>query len=161
VAYINANASYGVTVRYSTLNEYFSAVHAKNVTWSTRDSTDFFPYADFPGNWWTGYFTSRVASKWWIRTREHVLKCAEMLNAVTLPSWTSRSRSESALTKSETENQKRIPMKKQHVRVMSANSTQNLAKLRKLRRALGEATHHDAVSGTSEPWVVEMYNSML
>jgi hypothetical protein len=30
-----------------------------------------------------------------------------------------------------------------------------------LRRYSGEATHHDAVSGTSEPWVVKMYDEHL
>jgi hypothetical protein len=45
LAYINANSSFGVTVKYAVLSEFFDALAAENITWPTRNSSDFMPYA--------------------------------------------------------------------------------------------------------------------
>ncbi len=45
-----------VNVFYSTPTMYTQSVHDANLTWTTKDD-DFFPYADSPHSFWTGYFT--------------------------------------------------------------------------------------------------------
>jgi hypothetical protein len=47
MAYINANASYGVRMRYSTISDYIAAVNAANITWPCYEY-DFYPYAFAP-----------------------------------------------------------------------------------------------------------------
>ena len=68
VAAINSDpATYGVTVRYSTLDEYFTALSAvSNVSFAMQAGVDFFPYiacsadcndtapSGAPDAWWTG-----------------------------------------------------------------------------------------------------------
>ena len=47
IDYVNAHyASSGITVQYGLLSDYFSAIHALNLTWDVRNSSDFFPYND-------------------------------------------------------------------------------------------------------------------
>jgi len=56
----------GVTVRYSSLSEYFAAVHSSAAQTSLRFplwSRDFFPYADNADGHWTGFYSSRPMLK--------------------------------------------------------------------------------------------------
>jgi hypothetical protein len=59
---INSNQGLGVHIRYSTLSEYFQAVHSdahrKNVAFPFHRG-DFFPYADNGDSYWTGYYSTR------------------------------------------------------------------------------------------------------
>ena len=52
---------------YSTPTRYLDALHSAGLTWELK-TDDFFPYADCPWCYWTGYFTSRVALKGYIRS---------------------------------------------------------------------------------------------
>ena len=65
-----ANADGRVNVKYSSPNAYVAAKRAEAksgaVTWPV-DEGDFFPYADGPHQFWTGYFTSRPALKGYVR----------------------------------------------------------------------------------------------
>eukprot|EP01116_Phalansterium_solitarium_P021418 TRINITY_DN664_c0_g1_i1.p1 TRINITY_DN664_c0_g1~~TRINITY_DN664_c0_g1_i1.p1 ORF type:complete len:981 (-),score=289.32 TRINITY_DN664_c0_g1_i1:155-3097(-) len=132
IAHINAHSQeHGVVVQYATLGEFFGALHSINHTWPTRDNTDWFPYADSPGSYWSGYFTSRPALKGYVRSRENTLRAAETLHASV------------------------------RVGAQFANYSDDIAALEQLRQASGEATHHDAVAGTSNPWVVVMYADHL
>lgn len=46
VNYIQKNASQlKISVEYATLEEYFRALHALNITWKTRGHQDFLPYS--------------------------------------------------------------------------------------------------------------------
>lgn len=47
---------------WSLLSEYFGAVSAENLPYSTF-AGDFFPYADNEESYWTGYFTSKSSLK--------------------------------------------------------------------------------------------------
>ncbi|XP_055975225.1 lysosomal alpha-mannosidase [Sorex fumeus] len=61
---VNAQQASGsrVNVLYSTPACYLWELNKANVTWSVKRD-DFFPYADGPHKFWTGYFTSRPALK--------------------------------------------------------------------------------------------------
>jgi hypothetical protein len=56
-----------VDIKYSTPYEYTLAKLASNVTFPVK-TDDFFPYADGPHSYWTGYFTSRAALKRYVRS---------------------------------------------------------------------------------------------
>jgi hypothetical protein len=47
---------------YSTPDQFVDAVHANNLSYTVK-TDDFFPYADQPHAFWTGYLTSRPALK--------------------------------------------------------------------------------------------------
>ena len=56
-----------VNAFYSTPTRYLDALHNAGLTWELK-TDDFFPYADCPYCYWTGYFTSRVALKGYVRS---------------------------------------------------------------------------------------------
>ena len=63
---------------YSTPSIYLDALHAAGETWSVK-TDDFFPYADAPWSYWTGYFTSRPALKGYVRTSNNVLQACKQM----------------------------------------------------------------------------------
>ena len=64
--YINSKPEFGVKILYSTPNDYIDAIQKEKVSYPTKED-DFFPYADQSHSFWTGYFTSRVALKGFVR----------------------------------------------------------------------------------------------
>ncbi len=64
---------------YSTPTLYTNAKHAANLSWSTKDD-DYFPYADSPHAFWTGYFTSRPAIKGYVRSTSNYLQVGFVLH---------------------------------------------------------------------------------
>ena len=58
---------------YSTPSCYTYSVNKAAKTWSTK-SDDFFPYADHPHAFWTGYFVSRPALKGYVRETNNLLQ---------------------------------------------------------------------------------------
>jgi lysosomal alpha-mannosidase len=80
IRYVN-KMSDEVEVFYSTPSRYLDALNKLNLTWTTKND-DFFPYADNPHSYWTGYFTSRPALKGYTRVSNSLLqtcKQAEVL----------------------------------------------------------------------------------
>eukprot|EP01113_Clastostelium_recurvatum_P024055 TRINITY_DN286_c0_g1_i2.p1 TRINITY_DN286_c0_g1~~TRINITY_DN286_c0_g1_i2.p1 ORF type:complete len:1018 (-),score=282.92 TRINITY_DN286_c0_g1_i2:16-3069(-) len=131
IAYINANrASYGVRAFYSTPSLYTDAVHRANLTWEVK-TDDFFPYADGPHAFWTGYFTSRIAIKGYVRTRNAILQAVESLYTTT----------------TKIGGHKLAP--------------DAYAAIEDLRESMGLAQHHDAVSGTEKQHVADDYAKQL
>ncbi|KQJ88370.1 hypothetical protein BRADI_4g17308v3 [Brachypodium distachyon] len=65
IHYVNKDGR--VNVLYSTPSIYTDAKFAANEAWPLK-TNDFFPYADKPNAYWTGYFTSRPALKQYVRT---------------------------------------------------------------------------------------------
>jgi hypothetical protein len=61
---------------YSTPNNYLKAVHATNTTWPLK-TDDFFPYADQPHTYWTGYFSSRPTFKKNVREMGNQYRASE------------------------------------------------------------------------------------
>ncbi|OQR97299.1 lysosomal alpha-mannosidase [Achlya hypogyna] len=74
-----ANQEGRVNVLYSTLGQYTDLKLAdKSLQWSVK-TDDFFPYADQPNAYWTGYFTSRPALKRFARVANGVLQAMRQL----------------------------------------------------------------------------------
>ncbi|KAA6428404.1 MAG: Lysosomal alpha-mannosidase [Trebouxia sp. A1-2] len=80
IHYINADGR--INAFYSTPAEYVAAKHTYNHSWPLK-TDDFFPYADCPVCYWTGYFTSRATSKGWIREATAYLQAARQLEVLT------------------------------------------------------------------------------
>ncbi|XP_068664658.1 alpha-mannosidase At3g26720-like [Aristolochia californica] len=64
IHYVNKDGR--VNALYSTPSIYTDAKHATNESWPLKVD-DYFPYADHPNAYWTGYFTSRPAFKLYVR----------------------------------------------------------------------------------------------
>ncbi|XP_062197147.1 probable alpha-mannosidase At5g13980 [Phragmites australis] len=64
IHYVNKDGR--VNALYSTPSIYTDAKYAANEQWPLK-TNDFFPYADDPNAYWTGYFTSRPALKRYVR----------------------------------------------------------------------------------------------
>ncbi|GAV59507.1 Glyco_hydro_38 domain-containing protein/Glyco_hydro_38C domain-containing protein/Alpha-mann_mid domain-containing protein [Cephalotus follicularis] len=65
IHYVNEDGR--VNALYSTPSIYTDGKHEANEKWPLK-TDDFFPYADHPNAYWTGYFTSRPALKGYVRT---------------------------------------------------------------------------------------------
>ena len=66
IDHINANPKYGMKLFYSTPNTYTDFVYKEKKEWPLKWD-DFFPYADDPHSYWSGYFTSRPPLKGYVR----------------------------------------------------------------------------------------------
>lgn len=129
MAYINSHP-YGINMFYSTPSIYVKAVNQKKLTWEVK-TDDFFPYADRPHAYWTGYFTSRPALKGYVRTRTNIYHSI------------SQTFTASALTSDQ------IDYNLQYKRID------------RMADVLGVAQHHDAVSGTEKQHVADDYAERL
>jgi lysosomal alpha-mannosidase len=80
IKYVNARQVNGsrVNLLYSTPSCYTYAVNRLNLTYSWKVD-DFFPYADSPHSYWTGYFVSRAALKGYVRDLNNRLQAAQQL----------------------------------------------------------------------------------
>ncbi|XP_060037774.1 lysosomal alpha-mannosidase isoform X2 [Erinaceus europaeus] len=83
---VNAQQASGslVNVLYSTPACYLWELYKSNLTWSVK-LDDFFPYADGPHKFWTGYFTSRAALKRYERHSYNFLQVCNQLEALVGP----------------------------------------------------------------------------
>nr|XP_058146193.1 lysosomal alpha-mannosidase-like [Dasypus novemcinctus] len=83
---VNAEQAKGsrVHVLYSTPACYLWQLHKANLTWSVKED-DFFPYADGPRAFWTGYFSSRPALKRYERRSYNFLQVCSQLEALAGP----------------------------------------------------------------------------
>ena len=137
MAYINANeALYNVKLIYSTPSIYTDAVYASDLSWEVK-TDDFFPYADCPHCYWTGYFTSRPAIKGYVRMSNALLHSADSLLALI-----------------HTSSRPFSPFE-------SFDWKESLKDIHVLREAMGVAQHHDAVSGTEKQHVADDYARRL
>jgi lysosomal alpha-mannosidase len=70
-----------VNIFYSTTACYLYSLYKSNATWPTK-ADDFFPYAHRPHAFWTGYFTSRTALKYYVRRANNYLQTVRNLVAM-------------------------------------------------------------------------------
>ncbi|XP_051115211.1 probable alpha-mannosidase At5g13980 [Andrographis paniculata] len=76
IHYVNLDGR--VNAFYSTPSFYTDAKHALNESWPLK-SDDYFPYADRINAYWTGYFTSRPATKRYVRVMSGYYLAARQL----------------------------------------------------------------------------------
>ncbi|XP_072458359.1 lysosomal alpha-mannosidase-like isoform X2 [Notamacropus eugenii] len=83
---VNAKQTEGslINVLYSTPACYLWELNKANLTWTVKQD-DFFPYADGPHQFWTGYFTSRPALKRYERLSHKFLQVCNQLEALAGP----------------------------------------------------------------------------
>nr|BAE42288.1 unnamed protein product [Mus musculus] len=83
---VNAQQANGslVHVLYSTPTCYLWELNKANLTWTVKED-DFFPYADGPHMFWTGYFSSRPALKRYERLSYNFLQVCNQLEALVGP----------------------------------------------------------------------------
>ncbi|KAL5581468.1 hypothetical protein UlMin_013910 [Ulmus minor] len=76
IHYVNKDGR--VNALYSTPSIYTDAKYAAEEKWPIK-TDDFFPYADHPNAYWTGYFTSRPALKGYVRVMSSYYLAARQL----------------------------------------------------------------------------------
>ena len=76
IKYLNKDPQ--INIFYSTPSKFTQALHDANIKWSLK-TDDFFPYADCPHCFWTGYFTSRPALKGYVREMNSLLQSCRHL----------------------------------------------------------------------------------
>lgn len=83
IKYVNAAQTFGsdVNVFYSTPSCYLYELNKANLTWSVK-TDDFFPYADGPYQFWTGFYTSRPALKRYERMSNNFLQVCNQLEVL-------------------------------------------------------------------------------
>ena len=81
--YVNAEQAKGSKVNafYSTPNCYLKALNNANQTYTSKGD-DFFPYAHRAHSFWTGYFTSRAALKFYVRQTNNFLQVCKQLEVL-------------------------------------------------------------------------------
>ena len=124
--YINSKP-YGLNMFYSTPAIYADYVHKANLTWDVK-TDDFFPYADKPHAYWTGYFTSRASLKGMVRHSTNVLHAVDNLFST------------SGLAFSQ-----------------EIDTSTELDRIFRLAEAHAVTQHHDAVAGTEQQHVADDY----
>jgi hypothetical protein len=130
INYINARPELGVKLLYSIPNDYIDAIQKEKVTYPTKID-DFFPYADQSHSFWTGYFTSRVALKGFVRDFGRFIQAAR------------KHISELKIANTSA--------------VVRNNGKQIEAAIFGMEMAMGILQHHDAVAGTAKQKVTDDY----
>jgi len=72
--FINDLKDKKIVLEYSLPTKYFAEIFDEVETWSDYHHYDFFPYADAPYSYWTGFFTSRPFLKGLVRETGHYMK---------------------------------------------------------------------------------------
>ena len=75
INYINSRLDFGITIKYSTPGEYVRAIHRENKEYPNKFD-DYFPYSDNKQSMWTGFFTSRVALKGFVKDFSRFMQTA-------------------------------------------------------------------------------------
>ncbi|KAJ6668062.1 hypothetical protein lerEdw1_016383 [Lerista edwardsae] len=147
IKHVNAQQSNGshVNVLYSTPSCYLWELNKANMSWSVKYD-DFFPYADGPHMFWTGYFTSRPALKRYERLSNNFLQVCNQLEVL--------ADAQANLGPYGVANSSVLLL--QGSPSWCGNACVLLA-----GQAVGIAQHHDAVSGTAKQHVTNDYAKQL
>lgn len=130
ISHINSHFD-DIELLYSTPSDYTHEINKQNLAFPSN-SDDFFPYADEPGAYWTGYFTSRPAFKGLVKSAGRNMQILRKFMLL----WLTYDR----------QNPSREKM---------------LISLREAEKALAVCQHHDSVTGTSKQYVIEDYKKTL
>ncbi|TNN12687.1 Lysosomal alpha-mannosidase [Schistosoma japonicum] len=118
-----------VNLLYSTPACYTKAVNDafNQIGTITRRGGDFFPYASGPYSYWTGYYTSRPALKYYVRQASNLLAMCEHIHLFA-----------------------------NHISTNSEQNIKE-EQIDSLRNVLGILQHHDAITGTAKQHVTNDY----
>ncbi|XP_045167859.2 alpha-mannosidase 2-like [Mercenaria mercenaria] len=140
--YIN-NQNWNMSIQFGTLKDYFRLLRDEEFRKSKGiyDSFpvlkgDFFPYSDQNSEYWTGYFSTRPFHKQLSRDIEDNLRAADILSTLAYSQCKKYG----------------IDFERHH---------DVASQLQEVRRNLGLFLHHDAITGTAKPHVVEDYENKL
>ncbi|CAH0775454.1 unnamed protein product [Bemisia tabaci] len=81
IKYINKRDGDRINVIYSTPACYLEAIHNSNISLPLKDNDDFFPYGSDQHSYWTGYYTSRPALKYFVEKANAFLQAVKQLTA--------------------------------------------------------------------------------
>ena len=129
---------------YSTPSAYFKAIKSKQNTWPVYKDQDFFPYAENPFSYWTGYFSSRPYLKGIVRDAGNFLLSSSNLLSELLV--------KDKIKKSITGNNKLF---------YHTIFKKKIDDILNLRKNLAICQHHDAVAGTAKEYVSTNYIDIL
>ncbi|KAK5583106.1 hypothetical protein RB653_004696 [Dictyostelium firmibasis] len=145
IEYINSNQSWGVTIQYATLNQYFEQLESiePSIQYPEIVGEDLFVYTmclatDYQAfntcaNWWSGYYTSYPLLKQTARDSDSLLRVGEMLYSLS-----------SAYSNG-----------------FDFDFNIGYYALSMHRNVSGILTHHDAITGTAKSYVRDNYFQML
>ena len=143
IEYINSQKDWRMNIKFGTLTDYFRHVREIEAKYGEELdsffpvlSGDFFPYSDWDNAYWTGYFTTRPVLKRFGREIESLQHVADVFNVYT-----------SILSRSQ--------------KFVYDSDKEIAKKLRFTRRELGMFLHHDGITGTSLPFVVNDFKARL
>lgn len=115
---------------YSTPSTYVKAIQAENNKYPKKED-DFFPYSDNQNSFWTGYFTSRVSVKGFVRDMGRWIQAVrKQISEIKI-----RGTSD----------------------VIKGNAKTLEERLWDLETSMGILQHHDAVAGTEKQRVANDY----
>ncbi|XP_045199529.2 alpha-mannosidase 2-like [Mercenaria mercenaria] len=149
INFINSQTNWNMTIKFGTLTEYFTQVRKEerkmaetsnknrnNALTFPTISGDFFPYTERNQEFWTGYFTTRPLNKRFSREIESLTRAADIFNVIVYSLF-----------------------KYYGVEYRAHDEVARV--LRTARRELGMFMHHDGITGTSLPHVVDDYEHRL
>lgn len=144
MAYINSKSEWKMKLKFGTIKEYFKHIRKveKEKGYDSLFpvlSGDFFPYSDIDNDYWTGYFTTRPWIKRLTREVEPLIRAADKFNVYLFD---------------------KCIMSKGCTDIQDAYKI-ILEELRAARREVGIFQHHDGITGTSLPFVVNDYEMRL
>ncbi|KAL3873992.1 hypothetical protein ACJMK2_037065 [Sinanodonta woodiana] len=142
--YMNAQKPWKINVKFGTLEDYFSQIRREETRkrkWGNEFkfpvlSGDFFPYSDQNHAYWTGYYSTRPFDKRFSREVESILRSADLLHVMAY-----------------------FYFKQWNKAYTSYH--ENTASLQQAHRNLALFLHHDAITGTAKPYVVQDYEFKL
>lgn len=142
--YINSKPEWKMHLKFGTVREYFDLITKEEAKYKTSAkfpilSGDFFPYSDKQDDYWTGYFTTRPWMKRFTREVEAILRAADRFSVLLYHHCVVSGLCED----------------------ISKQFTDILRDLQAARREVGIYQHHDGITGTSLPFVVDDYEHRL
>lgn len=142
--YINSKVDWDMNIQFGTLKDYFKLLRNDEKRKSKQNSKnhfpvlkgDFFPYSDQNSDYWTGYYSTRTFHKQLSRDIEANLRAADILSTMAFSQC------------------KKLGVDYERHHDVAGH-------LKEARRNLGLFLHHDAITGTAKPQVVQNYESKL
>ena len=149
-----------ITMKYSSPAEYVASKKIeKDIQWPVTTG-DFFPYADGPHQFWSGYFTSRPALKGYVRDVSALFGTVRAAQSIAMANMAKSSLSSTSLSSTSLSSTSATSSATSSMEAIGIGK-QGENKLQTLEEALGVAQHHDAVSGTAKQHVAFDYAKRL